>query len=223
MSIVATTLSNAVLETDNLVVVASATGITAPGPNKTNRTNIWCDRECMEVTGVSGTTISVVRGVNGTLRVAHPVGAKVWAGLEQDFRAFTNEGLGLGLYSSLTRALETTNPTTAADTATLNESQILGGLITGTPTAAANYTTPTAALLLAALAALSVPFLGQSFEFSIKNTSAGANTITVVGGTGVTITGTATIAQNAIKRFKAVVTSVDANTITIFSLGSSTF
>jgi hypothetical protein len=223
MSIVITTLSVAVGEADGTVSLTSATGVTNPGANKTTRTNLWVDRECMEVTAVSGTVISVVRGTNGTRQRPHPIGSKVWAGAEADFRAFTNDGLGLGLYSSLSRAFETTTPTTAADTATLTEAQLLGGLITGTPTAAANYTLPTPALLIAALQAFSEPYIGMTFYFTIKNTSAGANTITAVGPTGATVTGTATIAQNSAKRFRVVITGVDAPAYTVYSEGTSVF
>lgn len=119
---------------------------------------------------------------------------------------------------------------TAADTATLVLGQ-MSTLLTGTPTAAANYTTPTATLLCSLF-----PFVGSggvnnfSWDFFVKNTSAGANTITVVGGTGVTVTGTATIAQNAIKHFKIVLTACPIPGTTsptavaqVLSLGSSTF
>jgi hypothetical protein len=216
MSITATTLSVACSETDEQIVVASATGITAPGPNKTNRVCVWIDREQMEVRTVAGTTVTVVRGTNLTTRKPHIAGQKVWIGAESDFAAFT--GAGLGLYSAFTRAFQTTLPSVAADTATLTMDKLLGGLILGTPTAAANYTMPTAALLIAALKSFGTPFLGQSFEFTILNTSAGAFAITVVAGTGVTATGTMTIAQNNGKRFLVVVTNVDAPAYTIYSL-----
>jgi hypothetical protein len=116
-----------------------------------------------------------------------------------------------------------TLPTTAIDTATITSSQVLGGLITGTPTAAAAYTLPTAALLQAALQSFCVPFIGQSFEFTVKNTSAGANTITVAIGTGGTAVGTMTIAQNSCKRFKVVLTAVDSPAYSLYSLGTVVF
>lgn len=216
MSITATTLSSAVAELDSQVVVASATGITAPGPNKTKRVCLWIDREQMEVTAVDGTTVSVVRGTNGSVRKAHISGQKVWLGAESDFAAFA--GAGLGLYAQLTRPFSLILPKTAIDTATLTMDQILGGLLTGTPTGAANYTMPTPALLIAALQSFGTPFLGQSFEFTILNTSAGAFAITVVAPTGATATGTMTIAQNNGKRFLVVVTGVDSPAYTIYSL-----
>jgi len=224
MSITATTLSLAlpgVAPGTSIVTPVSMTGIVAPGPNKSNRVVLWCDREAMEVISVTSTNATVVRGVLGTLRVAHVAGTPLYIGKEADFAAFMSTA-GLGP-AALGLNIEGVNATTAADTATLTAAQILGGLITGTPTAAANYTTPTAALLIAALQALGVPYLNESFEFSIKNTSAGANTITVVGGTGVTIVGTATIAQNNIKRFRLIITDPVLQTINVVSLGTSVF
>lgn len=214
-----TTLTSAVQPTDGTVNVASATGITGPGPNKTTRTDIWIDRENLEVASgyVSGLAVNVVRGVNGTLAEYHALGQQVWIGAEKDFRSFTNEGLGLGLYSSLTRAFESTLPTTAIGTETLLESQLLGGEIVGTPTAAANYTLPTATALLAAIQAFSAAFIGITFYFNILNTAGGAFTITLVAGTGVTLTpASQTIAQNASARFKVVFTNILIPAYTVY-------
>lgn len=220
--IVATTLSAAVAETADVITVASATGITAPGPNKSARTIVWVDREAMEVVALNSTVLSVVRGVLGTMRVAHSSGQRVWAAGEQDFEHF--QGKGMGTYGSLGRSFFTTVPSTAIDTATLTAAQVLSGLITGTPTAAATYTLPTPDLLIAALRSFAVPWIGMSFEFTIKNTSGGANTITVAVPTNGTITGTATIAQNSAKRFLVVMTAVEGTvTYTVFSLGTVVF
>lgn len=93
---------------------------------------------------------------------------------------------------------------TAADTATLSAFQMVG-ILTGTPTAAANYTTPTATALCAMF-----PFVAaqaaSNFHWSlyVKNTSAGANTITFVAGSGVTLVGTGTVAQNNVRQFEVV-------------------
>lgn len=61
---------------------------------------------------------------------------------------------------------------------------------------AANLTTRTAALMAADLLAQLGQQMaaGSAWEFTILNTNAG--TLTLVGGTGVTISGTATVAQN---------------------------
>lgn len=91
-----TTLSSAVpgpnssaLSTGNqgLVVVASATGISAPAPNTGNtyglatsnaQTFLYVDRELMQVVSVSGTTIGVIRGVGGTAVASHASSAFVF-------------------------------------------------------------------------------------------------------------------------------------------------
>lgn len=112
-----------------------------------------------------------------------------------------------------------TNITTAGP-ATYTAAQLLGGLITrNTSGAGRTDTTPTAALLVAAVPAAAV---GTSFEFVIINTAGAAETLTVAGGTGVTISGTATIAQNNQKRWRAVFTNVGTGTeaVTIYSLGT---
>lgn len=76
-----TTLSAAVNATQTTLTVASATNITGPGPNGSNRTVLFIDRSAYFVTAVSGTTISVVRGVKGTVgNAAHLSGATVWVG-----------------------------------------------------------------------------------------------------------------------------------------------
>jgi hypothetical protein len=70
----------------NLVQIASATGITAPSLNSTATANIqnqwglYVDREFMTVTGINGTTLSVIRGQSGTVATAHASGAMVLYG-----------------------------------------------------------------------------------------------------------------------------------------------
>jgi len=82
---------------------------------------------------------------------------------------------------------------TAIDTITLTLAQAVNALLVGTPTGAAAYTTPTAVDILAANPDAQV---GQVLgELQIKNTSGGANTITLTAGVGVTVTGTATVVQ----------------------------
>lgn len=77
---------------------------------------------------------------------------------------------------------------TATDTATLTTAQILNGVIHGTPTAAATYTTPTGTALDTALGASFVA--GEAVEFSVANLAATATfDITMAGGTGVTTVG----------------------------------
>lgn len=96
MSVNVTTLSAAVLVTDTVVNVTSATGITAPNYQIGNPltgvssgvTYLFIDQELMKVTGVSGTVISVVRGELGSIATAHTINAVVMAGLPTDFPSF---------------------------------------------------------------------------------------------------------------------------------------
>ena len=84
---------------------------------------------------------------------------------------------------------------TATDTATLSAAQVLGGIIVGTPTAAATWTLPTVALLEATLVNCKV---GTTFDLNIINVATNsAYDITVAVGTGWTIVGQAAVASNA--------------------------
>lgn len=103
-----------------------------------------------------------------------------------------------------------------ADAATYTAAQLLGGLILRDPAGGARSdVTPTAALIIAAITQAGV---GNSFEFTIRNTADAGETITVTAGTDVTLSGTMTIAQNNTKRFLCVVTA--STTVTIYSLGT---
>jgi hypothetical protein len=94
-----TTLSNAVqgmgsvygaTPTGNMamITVASATGISAPAPNTSYtsglqatsdaQTYLYIDRELMQVKAVSGTNITVIRGLGSTSAVSHISGALVF-------------------------------------------------------------------------------------------------------------------------------------------------
>jgi len=108
----------------------------------------------------------------------------------------------------------TTEETAGAHTYTAAE--LLGGLILRDCAGGARSDpTDTAANIIAAIIQAGV---GNSFEFTIRNTSDAAETITVTAGTGVTLSGTMTIAQNNSKRFLCVVTA--STTVTIYSLGT---
>lgn len=116
---------------------------------------------------------------------------------------------------------------TAADTATLVAGQMGQSLLTGTPTGAASYTTPTATILCRLF-----PFVGAqqsnnfAWDFWIKNTAGSAVAITLAAGSGVTIVGTATAAQNFVRHFKVVLTNCTAGTTAaarIYSLETTAF
>lgn len=82
---------------------------------------------------------------------------------------------------------------------------------------------PTAALLLAEIQNDGQAEAGVSVEFTVRNTSDAAETITIGAGTGGTTSGTMTIAQNNTKRFLLVFTNTSAGSeaYTVYSLGTS--
>lgn len=76
-----TTFSAAVTTTSTTtVVVSSATGIVA------NTTLLYADSELMAVNAVSGTTLSVTRGYEGTRAETHSTTAQVWVGPAMAFQ-----------------------------------------------------------------------------------------------------------------------------------------
>lgn len=126
---------------------------------------------------------------------------------------FTN----LQATSNIFRNVTVSTITTAAAVA-FTADQILGGLILRDPNGLARADTlPTAA---AVYAATNSPVNGTnlSFEFTIRNTADAAETITVSTATGLTLSGTMTIAQNNTKKFMWVQTSPTA--ATVYSLGT---
>ena len=80
MALATTTLSSAVSVTDNTIVVASATSVAAGRM-------VLVDQEMMKViqSYVSGTTVGVLRGQDGSVTAAHKVTANVTHGTAADF------------------------------------------------------------------------------------------------------------------------------------------
>lgn len=114
------------------------------------------------------------------------------------------------------RSVVTTIDTTAA--VTFSAAQMIGGLILRDPNGGARADLlDTAANIVAGIQGCEI---GSSFEFTIRNTADAAETITVTSNTGLTLSGTMTIAQNNSKRFLAVVTNVVAPAVTVYSLGT---
>lgn len=99
---------------------------------------------------------------------------------------------------------------TEVGSVTLTAAAILTGIIQGTPVGAANYTLP---LATAMDTALPTSAASDSFDFSLINTSGGANTITVLTNTGWTLVGAVTAAQNVSGRFRARKTGAGAWTL----------
>lgn len=105
---------------------------------------------------------------------------------------------------------------TTASAVTYTAEEFTSGIILRDPNGAGRTdVTPTAALLYTELGD---PEVGSTFEVVIRNTADAAETITMSGGTGVTISGTATIAQNNTKVFLGVFTSASA--VTLYSVGT---
>lgn len=82
MAFATTTLSSAVAVSDRSIVVASATSVAAGR-------FLRVDGETMQVTKdyVSGTTVGVLRGLDGTVTAAHATSANVTHGTAADFAA----------------------------------------------------------------------------------------------------------------------------------------
>lgn len=123
----------------------------------------------------------------------------VWNGTQWNVLTGTNSPVNFRLNGSVTAT---------TDTATITAAQVLTGVLRGVPTGAAAYTLPTAALLVAAIPNAAV---GMIFDMVISNKSAGANTITVSAGAGGTAEGTLTVAQNAARNFRFILTNVTAS------------
>lgn len=97
-------------------------------------------------------------------------------------------------------------------------------LLTGAPSSAQTLTTPTAALLVAQILA-QTPAAANASTYSylihvvnVGGTSSGV--WTVAGGTGVTVTGNATVAVAGSRTFLATVTSFSTPAITLQDLGN---
>lgn len=216
-----TTLAAAMTATDVQASLAAGTGVTGRGDYGVNTAVLYVEEEAMEVVSITGlqsaTLPAVRRGANATKITAHPVGSRVHVATPAETAPS---------YSSPARTAGPNQPnmlTTTLSTAgaeTLTPAQVLGGLILRDPNGAGRTDTmPTAALLLATMPGVVVD---SSFEFTIRNTADAAETITVAAGTGGTISGTATIAQNNSKAFRVVWTNVTAGSeaYTAYSLGT---
>ena len=118
----------------------------------------------------------------------------------------------------------TFTPTTysTAGAITFTAADLIGGLILRDPNGAGRADlTPTAAAIVAALPGAAN---GQSFQFDIVNTADASETITLTASAGVTVSGTATVAQNNGKRFIVYVTNAlqGSEAVVIRSLGTYT-
>lgn len=109
--------------------------------------------------------------------------------------------------------------TAAGQSTTLTAAQVSGAKICvydNTGTTPANLQFPAATDVIAAIPQAQI---GMSYLLKIRNSSGSANTATITTNTGVTLTGTMTIAQNVTRDF--IVTMTAAATITVQSVGLS--
>lgn len=165
-------------------------------------------------------TFTLTKGANSFVGKVHR-----WVASTTCMVIFDVENLSEDSEAISTLTYPKTVPATevTAGNVTYTTTQMLGGLILRDPAGGARTdTTPTAAQLVAAIAN---PIVGTSFYLDIRNTADAAETITVAGGTGVTTSGTMTIAQNNSKRFLVRLDNVTASSeaATIYSLGTVVF
>lgn len=123
----------------------------------------------------------------------------------------------------------TVSTITTAAAVTFTVDQIFGGLIFREVGGAARADlTPSASQIINYM---KNSMIGDSFEFSIVNNSVTANATTLTAGVGVTIAGTASVAQNAIKRFLVVANTANTSSgnqaatplVTIYSVANSVY
>lgn len=119
------------------------------------------------------------------------------------------------------------NTNTATSATTLTAAQMSGGAdkvvldLTGTLTAAANATTDTATNIIAAIPQ-GQRYVGATYILRIINDSSGAYAWTVVAGSGVTLTGTATIAQHTWREFLVTLTNISTPAVSLQGIGTGT-
>lgn len=138
--------------------------------------------------------------------------------------------LGLGFLFSQTApilpfgVLNVSTANTATTTAVLSVGQVSQGLLTGTPGGNATYTTPSAAAWCGAF-----PFLGANgqkgwdFAYDVKNTSPSGQTITVAGGSGVTVQSDGLVPGGSVKHYRVVFRDCQVPAITMVPVGSNLF
>ncbi len=119
-------------------------------------------------------------------------------------------------------AATTVSTITTAGVVTYTAAQLQGRLILRDPNGAGRSdVSPTAANIVAGI---SGAYAGASYRFSIRNTADAAETITLTAGTGVTLNGTMTIAQNNTREFIVVLDAIapGSEAVTIYALPTGT-
>lgn len=174
--------------------------------------------------GANPLLVYPAQGASDTINgIAAGTGVLVLVGATAAFNCTTAGAWTVQPASTATAAYNAAANTTAF---TATAAQVTGGVssvdlaLTGTLGAGANITTPTAALIVAAL---HCPTVGTSYRLRITNRSGGAFSWTVVAGSGITLTGTATIAQNTWREFVVTVTNAATPAVTLQSVATGTY
>lgn len=137
MALATTTLSSAVTVNDNSIVVASATSVAAGRL-------LLVDNEWMQVVSsyVSGTTVPVLRGQQGTAVLAHTADTNVTHGLAADFSApAAGVPVSVSLPAQRARRITTYRATGAISLPSIGEDLIV--VLTGTSTLTMTLAAPT--------------------------------------------------------------------------------
>jgi len=138
-----------------------------------------------------------------------------------------SEAVTTGQLAVWLQPVVTSNTSTSAATATVAQmvptaygEQAISLLLTGTLSAGANLTTPTAAAIVAAypFAVAGTSNIGQSWVIRISNESSGAYAWTLVAGSGVTLPTSVNIPQYGAKSY--LVKIVSATSVTFTDLGN---
>ena len=137
-------------------------------------------------------------------------------GYATEYSGVTESGLNPVQWFTTTK----TKPTlvAVAGDQTLTANVVLGGFLQHDPSGGAvTVTYPSAADIIAEIGSL----YGTTISFTHRNIADAAESITVAGGTGMTMSGTVTIAQNQQITYHIVVTS--PTTVDAYSMGVVTF
>ena len=149
-------------------------------------------------------TGDTINGGSANASITIPVGAVV------SFSAINATDWKTNAQRVFTAPISKTTATAVNTTATVTAPQVAGGLFTSTSAAAVGLTLPSATAIAAQIGAVQ----GTTFDFLVDN-SAGANTVTVIVGSGIAvatpaITGGATLTvstANVVGQFRLLFTS----------------
>jgi len=170
------------------------------------------------LSGGTGVTLTYLGGSGGA--GIPPMQQRTYCGIVTN-ATLGSEAVSLLCYqqSPITSLIAAKYSTAALQSAVIPAANMAGAnnvAFENTGTTPATLTTDTAANIIAAI---SHPQIGFTYDLEIRNSSGSANTATIGAGSGVTLHGTMTIAQNTTRSFKVVLTTLTA--IDIYSMGIS--